>query len=119
MKERTYTPANLKAYFTQAIEVQRHSFKESFAKYKLEQSCETLVRCGFCGSNRDCSKCALQFVHEETIAALKDPKEVERRYHSYCQRMNEKRNGVIRSKDKKGHITYVLHHPASLRKEVK
>lgn len=116
MKE--YRPKSLPGYFTQAIEVQHHAFKESFAKYKFEQSCETLIRCGFC-SSRKCSGCKLHGAHESTLAALKDPKEVERRYRAYCQRMNEKRNGVIRSKDKKGHITYVLHHPSSLRKEVK
>jgi len=113
MKNNTYTPANLKSYFTMAIEVQRHAFKPEFATYKLNQSCETLVRCGFCGKHRDCSKCALQFVHEETIEALKDPEEVKRRYESYVKRMNEHNAhtnyGAKRSVSSKGHVTEVMH----------
>ena len=111
MKEkRQYIPANLKAYFTQAIEVQRHAFKEGYAKHKLNQSCDTLVRCGFCGSNRDCDKCALQFAHEETLKALKNPRVAYERYLAYNARLLEKNHGVIKTRDKKGHVTLVLHY---------
>ena len=115
MKRKDYIPANLKGYFTMAIEVQRHAFKPSFAVYKLNQSCETLVRCGFCGSHRECHKCALQVAHEETLKALNNPEEAKTRYYAYVQRMNEKHHGVVRSVDKNGHVTQVLHHPQSLK----
>lgn len=109
--KKEYTPANLKGYFTMAIEVQRHAFKPDFATYKLNQSCETLVRCGFCGSHRECSKCALQYVHEETIQALKDPNEVKLRYNAYVERMKEHNKhtnyGAKKSVDRKGHVTEV------------
>lgn len=110
--KKEYTPANLKGYFTMAIEVQRHAFKPEFAAYKLNQSCETLVRCGFCGSHRECSKCALQYVHEETLEALKDPEEVQRRYKAYVERMKEQNKhthyGAKRSISRMGHVTEVI-----------
>lgn len=109
--KKEYTPANLKGYFTMAIEVQRHCFKPEFAKYKLNQSCETLVRCGYCGSHRECDKCALQYVHEQTIKALKNPKEVQRRYNEYVERMKEHNKhtnyGARKCIDRKGHVTEV------------
>ena len=109
--KKEYTPANLKGYFTMAIEVQRNAFKSDFAVYKLNQSCETLVRCGFCGNHRDCAKCALQYVHEETLKALKDPNEVQRRYNAYVERMKEHNKhtnyGAKKSVDRKGHVTEV------------
>lgn len=112
MKKKDYIPANLKGYFTMAIEVQRHAFKAEFATYKLNQSCETLVRCGFCGSHRECDKCALQYMHEETLKALKDPKEVHRRYEAYIRRMQNKHShyGAKRSISKMGHITEVIYY---------
>lgn len=114
-KERKeYTPANLKGYFTMAIEVQRHAFKPEFAVYKLNQSCETLVRCGFCSNHRDCGKCALQYAHEETLKALNDPNEVTRRYKAYIERMNETNKhtnfGAKKYVSKNGYITEVAHY---------
>lgn len=115
MKRKDYIPANLKGYFTMAIEVQRHAFKPSFATYKLNQSCETLVRCGFCGSHRECHKCALQVAHDETLKALNNPEEVQRRYNAYVRRMDEKRQGVVKSVDKKGRVILVLHSPKPMK----
>jgi hypothetical protein len=113
MKNNNYNPANLIGYFTKAIEVQRHAFKPEFATYKLNQSCETLVRCGFCGKHRECFKCALQCVHNDTIKALKDPSEVQRRYEAYVKRMNEHNAhtnyGAKRSVSSKGHVTEVMY----------
>ena len=110
--KKDYIPANPRAYFTMAIEVQRHAFKKEFASYKLNQSCETLVRCGFCGSNKDCSKCALQYAYEETIKALDNKEEVTRRYNLYITRMKETNQhtnfGVKSCKSKQGHITQVM-----------
>lgn len=110
--KKEYTPANLKGYFTMAIEVQRHCFKVEFAKYKLNQSCETLVRCGYCGNHRECDKCALQYVHEQTLEALKDPEEIQRRYNAYIERMNEQNKhtnyGVKKAISRMGHITEVM-----------
>lgn len=112
--KKEYTPANLKGYFTMAIEVQRHAFKPEFAAYKLNQSCETLVRCGFCGSHRECAKCALQYVHEETLEALKDPDEVQRRYSIYTQRMKECNKhthyGAKKNVSRMGHVTETIHY---------
>lgn len=112
--KKEYIPANLKGYFTMAIEVQRHAFKPEFATYKLNQSCETLVRCGFCGNHRDCAKCALQYVHEETLEALKDPEEVQRRYKAYIERMNEHNKhthyGAKKIISKMGHVTEVINY---------
>lgn len=112
MKNNNYKPANLKNYFTMAIEVQRHAFKPEFATYKLNQSCETLVRCGFCGKHRDCLKCALQYAHEETIKAIENPDEVKRRYEAYVKRMNEHNAntnyGARKSVSRMGHVTEVM-----------
>lgn len=111
--KKEYTPANLKGYFTMAIEVQRHAFKPEFAVHKLNQSCETLVRCGFCSNHRECDKCALQYAHEETIRALKDPEEVQRRYAAYVERMKEQNKhtnyGAKKTVSKMGHVTTVMY----------
>ena len=86
----TFIPTNPRKYFLTAIAVQKTSFKEEYATQKLEQSCDALIRAGFCSGCRSCNTCALQLAHEETLAKLQIPEEVERRYNEWRekQRLN-------------------------------
>lgn len=108
-----YYPKDLMTYFHKAIRIQRDSFKIGFAEYKLQQSCDTLIRCGFCSGHKHCDKCLLQEAHTQTLFALRDPAEVQKRYERYVAHMNElngipAHDGRKRSIDCKGHVTEVL-----------
>ena len=111
---RTYLPHDQHLYFAKAIKIQYQAFKEDYAKQKFEQSCETLIRCGFCSSTRrDCDKrCALKSAHDDTLKKLKDPDEVNRRYKAYVARTKAEEEysppGVERSVGKNGRVTLVL-----------
>ena len=114
--KKTYDPKTLATYFYNAIKIQHNAFKVGFAEYKLNQSCETLISCGFCGGHRCCEKCLLQEAHMKTLEALKDPEEVQRRYERYVEYMgihNAHTNyGANKSISKMGHITEVFHFEA-------
>lgn len=111
------TQNELKEYFNKAILIQQHAFKESYAKHKFEQSCETLVSHGFCNTTRDCERCALAWWHKKTLEQIKDPEEAYRRYMAYNAKLWAQNRGVIKTNhgiikttDKKGRVIQVLHY---------
>ena len=112
--KREYYPQTLATYFYNAIKIQNNAFKVGFAEYKLNQSCETLISCGFCGGHRCCEKCLLQEAHQKALEALKDPNEVQRRYQRYVEHMNEHNAhtnyGAKKNVSKMGHVTEVIHY---------
>ena len=88
-KVNSFVPTNPRKYFLTAIAVQKTSFKEEYATQKLEQSCDALIRAGFCSGCRNCNTCALQMAHEETLTLLTVPSIREERYQAWVKKMKE------------------------------
>lgn len=84
--KKPFVPSNPRAYFMKAISLQRNAFKEDYAIQKLEQSCDALIRTGFCSGCRECDHCALQLAHEETLTLLKVPSIVEERRKKWVEK---------------------------------
>lgn len=109
-EKKEYTlKGNPKVYFNKSIIVQQRAFDERYAEKKLNQSCSTLIKAGYCSGCHECHLCALQAAHEETLKAISNPAEKQRRYEVWKQYHTEheahQNYGVSKKFDGKGHKT--------------